>query len=99
MRRTTTLNDYTEETYGIVEVFYDYEGEDETKPPVIWGWSSDFEAPRGETPEELRSYIDYCLDAFLHPILDEAELLAQMKDRTPNEEGALIVDLDDVALD
>lgn len=94
--------EFSEETYGIVEVYY------ESDTDAIFGWSSEFEAPQGETLEELRGYIDWMIAAFDKPILDEAELLATFEGKPIEVElptdsyftmDELLDDLDDVALD
>lgn len=57
------LETYTEDQFGICEVYYNDEGE-------IAFTSVEFQAPFGETLEELKSNFDKMQKAFELPVLD-----------------------------
>ena len=69
-----------EESFGIVEVYYQLQ-DGVTDDPEILGWTADYISPWGEDPEVLKEILQWMLEAFEKPILDEEELLQKLADK------------------
>ena len=70
----------TIDSFGIHEVYFEDDG-------VIWGWTKRPMAPYGETLEELENDVKWFVNALKEPVLDEIEMLAEIKKRKKEKRG------------
>lgn len=84
--------DQGETVYGIVEAFYDNDGE-------LDAYGEAFEAPSGESVEELRQSLRWMLDSVEAPVLDEAELSGYFEKRRLAGKGLAALSAETVPFD